>query len=232
VTAHVLEFAAVSKNFGGLRPLRIQELRVGAADRIALVGFETGAAEAFVNLATGATLPDAGEVKLFDRPTSSITDSAEWLTIVDRLGIVSERAVLLDQMTVVQNLVLPFTLQIEPPPDPERARAEAIACEVGLPRDVWTRPLAHLDAAAAMRVRLGRAIALDPDVLLLEHASASLPRERVASFAADVGALAGERGVAVVAVTADESFARALGARTLTLQPSTGRLAASRLRRW
>jgi predicted ABC-type transport system involved in lysophospholipase L1 biosynthesis ATPase subunit len=228
VTPEVVAFSGVSKNYGGLRPLRIAELRVRAGDRVALLGFDQPTAEVFVNLATGATLPDAGEVTLFGRPSTAISDSDDWLATVDRFGIVSERAVLLEQMTVVQNLAMPFTLDIEPPPDAERARAEALAREVGLDAPTWSTAVARLDAAAAMRVRLGRAIALDPHVLLLEHASAPVPRPAIHSLAADVAAVAQRRGMALVALTADEAFARALGGTVLTLEAATGRLARKR----
>ena len=110
MTAAVLEFAAVSKAYGGLRPLRIAELCVAAEDRVALLGFDQPSAETFVNLATGATLPDAGEIRLFGRATRSIDNPDEWLTTVDRFGIVSERAVLLDALTVIQNQAMPVTL--------------------------------------------------------------------------------------------------------------------------
>ena len=224
MTASVLEFAAVAKNYGGLRPLRISQLRVAAGQRTAIVGFDRPSAEVFVNLATGATLPDAGTVAIFARPTSAITDSTDWLTTIDRIGIVSERAVLLEQLSVVQNLAMSFTLDIEPPPPAERARAEALAREVGVAESAWNAPLAGLDALAAMRVRLGRAVALDPAVLLLEHASAPLPPAAAAEFGASVRAVAEGRRLAVIALTADESFARALGAAILVHEPATGRL--------
>ena len=222
--ASVLEFAGVTKSFGGLRPLRVASLRVEAGRRAAILGLDRPSAEVFVNLATGASLPDAGEVTLFGRPTSAITDSGDWLSTVDRVGIVSERAVLLDQFTVIQNLAMPFTLDVEPPPDAERGRAEALAREVGLDAPAWSPPLAGLDVTAAMRVRLGRAVALDPALLLLEHASAPLPRDAAAGFAATVRAVAEGRGLAVVAITGDEAFARALGGRVLVHEPATGRL--------
>jgi ABC-type polar amino acid transport system ATPase subunit len=231
VTASVLEFAEVAKSYGGLRPLRISRLRIEAGQRAAIVGFDRPAAEVFVNLATGASLPDAGTVTMFGRPTSAITDSTDWLTTIDRVGIVSERAVLLEQLTIVQNLAMSFTLDIEPPPPAERARAEALARDVGLAESAWATPLAGLDALAAMRVRLGRAIALDPAVLLLEHASAPLTPETSAAFAESVDAVAEVRRLAVIALTADESFARALGATVLVHEPATGRLKESG-RRW
>jgi predicted ABC-type transport system involved in lysophospholipase L1 biosynthesis ATPase subunit len=232
VTPAVLEFAGMSKDYRGLRPLRIAELRVAAGDHVAILGFDQASAEVFVNLATGATLPDAGEVSIFGRPTKAINDSADWLATVDRFGIVSERAVLLDALTVIQNLAMPFTLEIEPPPDEVRVRAEALAHEVGLPETSWTKPVAELDAAGWVRVRFGRAIALDPAILLLEHVSARLAREEVAALGAGMRAVAARRGIALVAATADETFAEAVAGRILTLEPATGRLKEQRRRRW
>ena len=225
-----LEFAGVSKSYGGLRPLRIADLRLAEGELVAILGLDQTSAEVFVTLATGASLPDSGDVRLFGRPTSAITDAADWLATIDRVGIVSDRAVLLDQLSAVQNLAMPFTLDIEPPPDSERARAEALAQEVGLPPEAWGRRLAELGADVSARVRLGRAIALRPAVLLLEHASARLPREAVAPFGAAAREIAERRGIAMVAATADEAFARAVAPRVLALEPSTGRL--KERRRW
>ena len=226
----VLEFAAVSKAYGGLRPLRVSALRIAAGARIALLGFDQPSAEMFVNLATGATLPDSGEITVFGRRTAAIDDSTEWLATVDRFGIVSDRAVLLDALTTIQNLAMPFTLEIEPPPPDVRKRAEALAREVGLAESTWTAPVAQLDAVDWLRVRFGRAIALDPAILLVEHASAALPRAQVPVVGTSMRRLAADRGIALVALTADEAFAKAVAERVLTLEPATGRLNARR--RW
>ena len=220
----MLEFAGVSKSYGGLRPLRIAALRIAAGDRVAILGFDQPTAEVFVNLATGATLPDAGEVSIFGLPTGRIEHSADWLATVDQFGIVSERAVLLDALTVIQNLAMPFTLEIEPPPAAVRARAEALAREVGLPESSWDQPVHGLDAAGWLRVRFGRAIALDPVILLLEHASARLAREDVAALGAELRAVAADRGITLVALAADAAFAGAIAQRVLTLEPATGTL--------
>ena len=227
----VLEFAGISKDYRGLRPLRIADLRIAAGEHVAILGFDQPAAEVFVNLATGATLPDTGQVAVLGRATSAISDSAGWLATVDRFGIVSDRAVLLDQLTVVQNLAMPFTLAIEPPSSGVRDRAVALAREVGLPETSWHAPVSQLDPAGRVRVRLGRAIALDPAVLLLEHISASVGRDVVQKLGADIRSVAGGRGAALVAASADEAFARAVASRVLTLEPSTGRLK-ERRRRW
>jgi ABC-type lipoprotein export system ATPase subunit len=224
----LIEIAALSKDYHGLRPLRIEALTLGLGEHTAILGMDRPMAETFVNLVTGATLPDRGVVTIFGRPTSSIDDSAEWLTIVDRFGIVSERAVLLDALSVIQNLSIPFTLEIEPPPDEVRGRAAALAREVGLEDRDWPRRVADLDAAGRLRLRVARALALDPRVLLLEHASAGLPTGPSQTIGARIRQIASRRACALVAVTADEAFAAAVAARTLRLEPASGRLTGRR----
>src|SRR5262249_41503334 len=144
----------------------------------------------------------------------------------------SERAVMLDQLTIVQNLAMPFTLDIEPPPHDAHRRATALAREVGLEATAWERPLAGLEAASRVRLRLGRALALDPAVLLLEHASAGLAAQDAVALGADVRAIATARGAAVIAVTADAGFAHAVAGRVLAWQPASGRFTEQRRGRW
>jgi len=227
VTA-VLEVAGVSKDYRGLRPLRIQELSVARGESVGLVGFDQITAEVFVNLATGATLPDAGRVTIFGRATSDITDSDEWLRVVDRLGIVSERAVLLDAFTPLQNLAMPFTLDVEPLRDSARQQAEALAAEVALPAQAWEGPLAAASPAAQMRVRFGRALALRPDLIVLEHASARLGADQKRPIGTLMKSVAAQRGAALVALTADEEFARAVASRVLHWDQASGRLSERR----
>lgn len=231
MTTPVIELTGVSTDYRGLRPLRIHELRVYDRERVAIVGLDQPMAEVFVNLATGAALPDSGDVKVFGRPTSAIGDSAEWLALVDRFGIVTNRAVLLDSLSVLQNLAVPFTLEIEPPPDNVAARAADLAREVGLPESECMKPVAALNALARARVRLGRALALDPSVVLLEHPTADVDPSDAAALGNLIRSVAGSRRAAVLAVTIDQTFATAVAERVLILDAATGRLSEPR-RRW
>lgn len=220
----VLELSGVSKDYHGLRPLRLASLTVQQGEHIAILGLDQATTEVFVNLVTGASLPDQGDVRLFGRSTADITDSADWLAVVDRFGIVSPRAVLLDGLTVVQNLAMPFTLEIEPPADDIRRRAVALAQRAGLDESSFDRPVAELGPAGLVRVRLGRALALNPAVVILEHPTADMPTDAIAELAAQCRAMP----AATIVLTADRAFAQAAGDRCLTLEPATGRLAAER----
>jgi predicted ABC-type transport system involved in lysophospholipase L1 biosynthesis ATPase subunit len=214
----------VVKNYQALRPLRVMDLQIHEAEIVSLVGFDAAAAELFVGLITGALLPDSGQIRLFDRSTADVGDSDDWLAMLDGVGIVTERAVLIQQFTVEQNIAMPFTLEIDPVAEHVRPQVAALAEEVGIDRTLWQTPVADAGSEAQTRVRLARALALGPQVLLAEHPSASLPREAVGRVARDLARIAMRRRLAVLALTADSAFAKELGGQILQHEPATGAL--------
>ena len=229
----VLEVRDLQKDYRGLRPLRVREFDLRQGESVALVGFDHVTAEVFVNLLTGAATPDAGHVRIFGQATSDITDGDDWLASLDRFGILSERAVLLDQLTAEQNLAVPFSLELDPIPDTVRRDVGRLAAEVGLDEHDLRTAVGSMGAAARLRVRLGRAVALNPRVLLSEHPNASIPADDLPAFAADFARVIATRGLASVTLTADRTFAASVAERVLTLQPATGELkAAAGWRQW
>lgn len=223
-TGLVIEVRDVQKDYRGLRPLRVRHLEVHAGESLALLGFDQAAAEVLVNLITAATVPDAGEVRAFGQVTSSIQDADTWLQSLDRFGILSERAVVLDNMTVEDNLTMPVTMSLHDVPRSVRDKIRALAEEVGLTSAQLAQPAAALDPSARLRLRLGRALGPDPRILLAEHPNALLPADDVASFAADYSRIVSARAIASIVLTADRAFASAITPRILTLQPATGAL--------
>ena len=225
----LLELTNVTKDYQGLRPLRIASLKVNAGDQVAVVGLDAVTAEIFVNLVTGAILPDTGIVRLFGRPTSQITDPADWMAMIERFGLVSRRAVLLESLSVVQNIAIPLSLEIEPPPPDVLEQATARAREAGLPDSSFDRPVAELDAAGQFRVRLAKALAPTPAVVVYEHPTAELAPADHAAIAEQCRAVASARHIASVVLTADRDFAKATASQVLSLEPASGWL--SRFRR-
>lgn len=164
----------VEKQYGGLRPLRVRDLHVRSGRITMLIGFDRPSAEVFVNLITGASLPDKGEVESLGRPTSAIADSDEWLAFVERFGIVSDRIVLLEGMTVAQNLAISFDLALEPVPPEIMTRVRALSAEVGIDGGSLETRVADAVPLLRAQVLLARALAFDPAILVLEHPTANL----------------------------------------------------------
>lgn len=225
----LLEIRNVVKEYAALRPLRLKELVMVPGDVISVAGLDAQAAEMFSTLVTGASLPEEGEVRLFGRPTASIVDTDAWLALLDGVGIVSDRVILLDQFSVRQNLAVPFTLDIEALAQETGARIDAIAGEVGIGPDQHDQLIGHASADIRARVRLGRALALGPTLLIGEHPTATLPRESVEPFAATLAAVARSRQLALLMLSNDTLFTQALGGAAFTLEPATGAWRSPRL---
>lgn len=222
----VLAIDGVIKGYGGLRPLRLKSLAVRAAERVAVSGIDAAATELLVNLITGASLPDQGEVRIQGRATADIANGDEWLASLDRFGIVSERAVLLEGSTLAQNLAMPFTLDIEEIAPDVRARVARLAAECGLSPDLLERRAGDLPPDARIRAHLARAIALEPALVIIEHPTASVPQAAHRTLAEDIARVADARRLATVIVTMDHAFGHLAAHRVLALDGATGELRA------
>ena len=229
----VVRLHGVRKEYHSLRPLRIEQFELGSTDTVALLGFDRAAAEVLVNMITGATLPDEGEVVVFGGSTRDMTTTESWFGVLDRFGILSERVVLINELTVRQNLALPLSLDVESMATDLSREVEALRVEVGITVDEADAGIGAAGAATRLRVRLGKALALEPDVILAEHPNASLPPDEVARFGRDLASIALRRGIAMLLLTADAAFAGAACRRVLRLRPATGDLVPSPgWRRW
>lgn len=220
----VLQCQGIVKHYRGLRPFRVRELQVLPGERVVISGFDVITAELFTNLVNGATLPDEGEVLVQGTRTSAVTSETEWLSSLDRFGVVTARAVLLDGMSVRQNLALPLSIEIEPMSSALAQRADALGALAGIDEAWCGRPVHEAGPDVRMRIHLARALALDPSLVLMEHPTAVLGADERAAFSQQVGQIARDRNLTLIACSQDRTFAREVATRYLQLQPATGDL--------
>jgi ABC-type transporter Mla maintaining outer membrane lipid asymmetry ATPase subunit MlaF len=218
----VIHISGLRKQFGGLRPLRINNLTVSEGERVTLHGLDAEAAEMLMLLITGASLPDEGLVAINGRDTRDIKTDTEWLVSLDSFGMVTTRAALLDSVSLEANMALPFTLSIDPLPPEVKQSVEALRAEVELPADRLSAPINTLGEAERLRVHLARALALNPRLLLLEHPTARLAPEDASAFGRVLSAIGERRGVGWLAVSEDDAFAKAAGGQRFRLSPGSG----------
>jgi predicted ABC-type transport system involved in lysophospholipase L1 biosynthesis ATPase subunit len=220
----LLEIAGLKKDYQALRPLRVAQLTLNAGDAVVLGGIDAVGAQTLVHLITGAALPDEGDVTLFGQNTRDIKDSAAWLASLDGLGMVTARGILIEMFSVLQNIAMSYTLDVDPIDPRVVPQAGELARSVGIDQSMFDAPAGKVPLEVQMRVHLARSLALGPRILIAEHPSASLPRDTVAAFGADIARAAQARGLALLAITADDVLAKAIGGRRLELVAATGEL--------
>ncbi len=218
----LIELSGIRKQYGGLRPLRLNALRLADGERVTLRGLDAPAAEMFCLLVTGAALPDEGRIVVAGRETRDVATDTEWLHSLDVFGMVTPRAVLIDTLTVEANLALPLTLSIDPMPEEVRRAVAALADEVGLGRERLSAAVQSLTPADRVRLHLARALALSPRVLILEHITAALAPDEAGAFGRTLATIGDDRGLAWIALTEDDRLVQALGGAALRLDPATG----------
>lgn len=226
----VLQITGVHKRYQSLRPLRVRDLTIAPGERVAVSGFDAGAAEVLVNLVTGASVPDEGEVRVLGQRTADIAGGDEWLASLDRFGIVSPRGVLLEGATLEQNLAMPMTLQIDPVPPAIAEKVVEFARQCGIVTDAADGRASlqvvtgEASAATRARVHFARAIALAPALLVLEHPGAELTPDERGAFADTIAKVTNDKQIATLVITNDDEFAKRAAHRALRLEPATGAL--------
>ena len=121
---------------------------------------------------------------------------------------------------------MPLTMAVHDVDSAVRNKVAAVAEEVGFTSGQLRQPVGELSASLKLRVRLGRALAPNPRILLSEHPNASLDSGDVGQFAVAYARLVRRRAITSLVLTADTAFAAAASQRILTLQPATGELKA------
>lgn len=160
-----LELRNVSKSFGGAPILHGVDLTIERGEFVAIVGYSGSGKTTLISLIAGLLKPDAGTVKLND------------LEIVapgpDR-GVVFQNYSLLPWLTVFENIAVAVE-QVFPNYSPEKKRQhiEKYIAMVNLTpaRDKLPR---QLSGGMRQRVSVARALAMDPQILLLDEPLSAL----------------------------------------------------------
>lgn len=180
----LLDATGVAKSFGAVRALTDASLHVAAGEVVALIGANGAGKSTFVKILTGALRPDSGTV-LIRGQAARVGSPAQ----ARRSGLVPvyQEPSLIPDLNVADNLTLGGT--------PKDACLHWVN-ELGIPGLQLTDVIADLPLATLRILDLARALASEPDVLLLDEMTAALPTDLVDNVLRVVRAQADEgRGV-------------------------------------
>ena len=182
--APVLTLSGVSRRFGSTIAVDDVSLSFDAGTVIGLVGENGAGKTTLMRLAAGEIAPDAGSIR---RP--------------DRIGMVHQHFSLVPEFTIAENLALldrrAFGFITS-----RRLRESAVAIveRSGIDLGDLSRRVSTLSVGETAKLELVKAVAVDPDLLILDEPTAVLTPPEAAQLFAVMQRLA-ERGTTVVFIT-------------------------------
>ena len=190
-------------------------LDVAGGEIVALIGPNGCGKSTFLRVAAGLLAPERGRITLDGRP---ITEPD------DRIGLVFQEPRLLPWRSVERNIIYPLELAGWSP-ERSAARLAELLHVVGLEGAAGLRPV-QMSGGMRQRAAIARALALSPDVLLLDEPFSSLDALTRERFNLDLLGLQERMGTTIVIVTHSIPEAILVADRVLVLTPRPGRVAA------
>lgn len=210
----ILEFKSVSKSFGsGDRREDVLDdinLAIAPGEFVALVGFSGSGKSTLMNLAAGLEKPSQGEVLFKGKPVTEPSPER---------ALVFQSYSLMPWMTVHGNVELAVSSVFPKASKAEReARVNKYIKMVGLAHAVDRRP-AELSGGIRQRVAVARALAMDPEVLLLDEPLSALDALTRSKLQDEFAAICAEEKKTIVLITNDVDEAVLLADRVIPLNP-------------
>ena len=210
----ILELKQVAKRYGeGARETRVLggiDLAVEAGEFVAIVGFSGSGKTTLINTIAGLTRPDGGEVLFKGKPVTGPGP--------DR-GLVFQSYSLMPWLTVTGNVALAVDSVYGSEKRTQRAARTRHYVElVGLGHAAGRRP-AELSGGMRQRVAVARALAMNPEVLLLDEPLSALDALTRANLQDEIERIWAQERKTVVMITNDVDEAILLADRIIPLKP-------------
>jgi phospholipid/cholesterol/gamma-HCH transport system ATP-binding protein len=198
----VIEAQGITTRLGGQLIHEHLDLTVRRGELLALVGGSGSGKTALLRHLIGLTRPAEGTVKLFGVEIARAR-SRDRLALLRRVGVLFQNGALFSALNVFDNIALPLReLRIIPEPLVRDLVLIKLAMVELQPEHARLMP-AELSGGMVKRVALARALALDPELLILDEPTAGLDPDRSRAFVEVIREMWQELGLTVLMVTHD-----------------------------
>ena len=213
MTVEALRLEGVHKRFGELEVLRGVDLSVADHDVICLIGASGSGKSTLLRCVNLVEPVDSGRIVVHGREITG--RGVDVNAVRRRIGIVFQAFNLFPHMTVIDNITLAPRKVVKLP----RARAQGDARELlrrfGLEDKAGEYP-ERLSGGQQQRVAIMRALAMKPDIMLLDEVTSALDPELVAEVLDVIRELA-TGGMTMLLATHEMGFARDIATRVCFL---------------
>ncbi|MDQ1901694.1 urea ABC transporter ATP-binding protein UrtD [Paracoccus sp. WLY502] len=216
----LLEVDSISVSFDGFKAINNLSFNIGPAELRAVIGPNGAGKTTFMDIVTGKTRPDSGDVK-WGTPPKSLLRMNEAQIAREGVGRKFQRPTVFEDQTVSENLTMalkagrnPFSVLGWRPSRASAARVADLASEVGLAAQI-TRKAGELSHGQKQWLEIGMLLAQEPRLLLVDEPAAGMTLAEREQTTALLVRLAETR--AVVVVEHDMDFVRRLNCKVTVL---------------
>jgi phospholipid/cholesterol/gamma-HCH transport system ATP-binding protein len=178
------------------------DLDVQRGEILAIVGGSGSGKSVMLQTLIGLKRPEGGTIEIFGRDMGKVSES-DTREIQKRWGVLFQGGALFSALTVAQNVRVPFR---EHTRLPAKLVGDLIRLKirlVGLPAEAGAKYPSELSGGMIKRAGLGRALALDPEIVFLDEPTAGLDPISAAAFDELIDDLQKSLKLTVVLVTHD-----------------------------
>jgi urea transport system ATP-binding protein len=216
----LLEVSGVSVTFDGFRAINNLSFNIGPAELRAVIGPNGAGKTTFMDIVTGKTKPDSGNVTFGDRAISLLKLSEAQIAQAG-VGRKFQRPTVFEDQTVQDNLILalkarrgPMSVLFWKSGKADLARVEELAAQVGLAGSL-SRKSGELSHGQKQWLEIAMLLAQEPRLLLVDEPAAGMTlaeREQTTALLVDLA-----KTRAVVVVEHDMEFVRRLNCKVTVL---------------
>jgi phospholipid/cholesterol/gamma-HCH transport system ATP-binding protein len=211
----VLVVRDVHKSFEGQRVLDGISLTVVRGETLTVLGRSGTGKSVLLKLIIGLENLDAGSICIQGQEIADIGLN-EMNRLRIKMGFLFQHAALYDSLTVEQNVAFPLERHSKMPASERSDRVRELLGSVGMESDLKKMP-SDISGGMQKRVGLARALALQPEILLLDEPTAGLDPITSAEIDDLVLKLQEEHDLTSIVVTHDLQSAKTIADRVALL---------------